>query len=727
MKQILRIYRSDIQRILNNWVAALIVIVLCILPSLYAWFYLKSSRDPYGNTKGIKVAVVNLDQGTFFKKQFINIGTEVIDELKSNTLIGWVFVDEKIAQEGTRLGQYYANIIIESWFSEKMVTLLDEFPQHPGIRYTVNEKLNAIAPKITSKGASTIKENIQKAFIDTIHHVLMERLNSIGFDLQKSKTSVYALIDFIHDAKKSIDHLDEKINKILELSYRSRFRLEEVYRELPEVENHLSQGKSTLINSAKLANNSLEMLDSTPEKLKKHKQEIQSLADDIDTEFGKILSHADQKSQAFANEVRYLSPKLTQLENKLAAQTLYLTKVKELISSFLPNAGVLGKIDTLLAKLQQVQHKSNAVRSTLNNVSTDIEHAVDFWKDTQKTVNNIRQDFKDTLDDIRNEYQDNLEPYLNESFSQIRDLSVQGVERIQQTEKKIPDLKTSLEEGVNIISTEADKIIEFQKKLPKLQGSITNIDTYLQKLKKTGKIDDFIQIATLNPERFSDFISDPIILKENRLFSIPNYGSAMSPFFTILAIRVGSLLSISLFSTKVIWKKFTNCKRYQKYFGKWLFFLTIALIQASIVALGDMRLLNAYVANPLAFYWASLGAAVVFSLIIYTTVTTFGNAGKAIVIVFLVLQLSGAWGTFPIQLSGTFFQTINPFLPFTYTITAMREAVGGVVREIYLPNMIILLGFLGCFILIGLFLKPLIACYVEQFEEKFSASQLGEH
>lgn len=187
MKKIWKIYLADMKKVFHNWVAIVIVMALCILPSLYAWFYLKSSRDPYGNTKGLKVAVVNNDIGTFFQDEFINVGIEVIDELKTNEDIGRIFVDEAIAQKGTENGHYYANIIIESWFSEKMVTLLDEIPQNPEILYTVNEKLNAIAPKITGKWASSVKENIQKNFVDTVNRVLMEKLNSFGFDLQSNK------------------------------------------------------------------------------------------------------------------------------------------------------------------------------------------------------------------------------------------------------------------------------------------------------------------------------------------------------------------------------------------------------------------------------------------------------------------------------------------------------------------------------------------------------------
>ena len=317
MKRIRRIYTADLKRIFSNRGAMVIVLGLCILPSLYAWFYLKCSRDPYGNTRGIKVAVVNNDIGAVFKEEFINIGAEVIKELKTDQNIGWVFVDENIANQGTKLGKYYASIVIESGFSEKMATLLDEVPQHPEIRYTVNEKLNAIAPKITSKGATTIKENIQKSFIDTVNRILMEKLNLVGFDLQASKTSVYGLIDFVHDARESLDAIDEKINKILEISYRSRYQLEEAYGKLPTLKNDINQGKEALYQSRTLAEQSLKLLDTVPDQIQTHKTSIQDIARSIDSEFSAILSYADQKNQNLENDLNQITTRLTNLENEL--------------------------------------------------------------------------------------------------------------------------------------------------------------------------------------------------------------------------------------------------------------------------------------------------------------------------------------------------------------------------------------------------------------------------
>lgn len=727
MKRIWKIYWADVRRVFSNRVAALIVLVLCILPSLYARFYLKSSWDPYGNTQGIKVAVVNQDLGATFKEHFFNIGVEVVQELKSNHAIGWVFVDEKIAQEGVRKGQYYASIVIESWFSEHMTTLLDELPQHPEIRYTVNEKLNAIAPKITGKGAETIKENIQRAFVDTVNRVLMEKLNLIGFDLKNSKQSVYSLIDFVHDARESLDHLDEKITKMLEISYRSRFRLEELYGELPELEKNLNQSKTSLATTALLAEKSLDFLETTPEKLKVHKTQLQQIANDVDNEFSRVLNKAEQTHEHISDDLQALNPKLQHLEQEIWTQIQSLTRLREMIASFLPNASLVKSIDRMIAKLNEMNTKSHSLRASVSSANHQVEQTLNFGRDTQKAVQELRKDFKTSLDEVNQDYEQEIEPMLNQVLTDLRELSIDGVQRVDRLEKRVPDLQRNLEGGLDILNTEIEKVRSFQEKLSKLQGSVSTLDRQLQKLKSSGKIDDLIEVATLDPGRFPSFIAEPVGLVENKLFSIPNYDSAMSPFFTTLAIWVGSLLSISLFTTKTREKAFYHCKNYQKYLGKRLFFLSIALLQALVVALGDVFLLKAYVADFWAFLGIALWAATVFSLIVYTTVSSFWSAGKAMVIVFLVLQLSGAGGTFPIELSSPFFQAINPFLPFTYAIAAMREAVGGVVWEIYLPNLLILLWFFWCFLLIGLFLKPRIAPFIARFEQKFSASELGEH
>ena len=259
-----------------------------------------------------------------------------------------------------------------------MVSLLDEFPRHPEIHYTVNEKINAIAPKITAKGASSIKENIQKSFLDSLNRVLMEKLNLVGFDLKNSKQSVYSLIDFVHDARTSLDHLDQKIDKMLELSYRSRFRLEEMYGKVPEVKTNINDVQSTLSKSSLLAQNSLNFLNTTPEKIKGYKSDLQTIANDIDGEFSRILDKADQKNQNFAQDLQRINPKLSQLEQQVGNQAASLQQVRLLISGLFPGAPILTKLDAAIANLNTVSAKSSSLRGTLSSVQSEVQQTIDF-------------------------------------------------------------------------------------------------------------------------------------------------------------------------------------------------------------------------------------------------------------------------------------------------------------------------------------------------------------
>lgn len=198
----------------------------------------------------------------------------------------------------------------------------------------------------------------------------------------------------------------------------------------------------------------------------------------------------------------------------------------------------------------------------------------------------------------------------------------------------------------------------------------------------------------------------------------------MSPFFTTLSLWVGALLLVSLLSVDVHSTSETAYRSYHVHFGRYLTFLTIAIVQSLLVTIGDIWLLKAYVADKIWFVLFGVILSAVFMLIVYTLVSVFGNVGKAMAIVLLVLQLAGSGGTFPIQVTPPFFQAIHPFLPFTYAISMMREAVGGILWDIVARDLIALALFAGAALLIGLALKKWINRYSTKMLEKAKQSGL---
>lgn len=169
MKNAFKVYKRDVKKVVTNWVALVIIMGLMILPSLYAWFNIKASWDPYSNTKGISVAVVNKDNGANFKNLRIDAGRDIVKELEGNDKIGWKFVDEKEAKSGVEDGKYYASVVIPEDFSEKLLSIVKDKQEKPSLIYSVNEKVNAIAPKITDKGVTTVQSEVSKTFVKTVN------------------------------------------------------------------------------------------------------------------------------------------------------------------------------------------------------------------------------------------------------------------------------------------------------------------------------------------------------------------------------------------------------------------------------------------------------------------------------------------------------------------------------------------------------------------------------
>ena len=182
MKNIWKIFTGDLKKLVKQPFALVIIIGLCVIPSLYAWFNIFANWDPYANTGGIPVAVVSLDKDYTRKDgSVVNMGESVLESLHSNTSVKWIFLDtEEEAREGVEAGKYYAAIVIPETFSNDMMSIFSEDIQSPEITYYYNAKENAIAPKVTDKGASAVQTQVNEVFIKTIANTVLDALQTVS-------------------------------------------------------------------------------------------------------------------------------------------------------------------------------------------------------------------------------------------------------------------------------------------------------------------------------------------------------------------------------------------------------------------------------------------------------------------------------------------------------------------------------------------------------------------
>ncbi|PGT74582.1 phage infection protein [Bacillus cereus] len=969
MKQIWRIYKTDLRNVAKHWAAIVIVLGLMILPSLYAWFNIKASWDPYGNTKEVPIAVSNQDAGSNLRGKDINIGDEIVDSLKKNKNLGWKFVDQKQAIYGVERGDYYASITIPKDFSEKIATVLDENPQKPELDYYVNEKVNAIAPKITAKGASGITEEISKNFVKTANGEIFKVFNDLGIDLETNLPSIEKVKDLVFKLEAQFPEMNTLMDKALDDATRAEDVVKVAQKELPVVESVINDGQDTLksldaffarndetlnrapgtiknnliamqtgLNSAAaitdfLKNPSFDFnmalpdpskfpvlpnitipqipelpqvngqlykdiaknIDQTvnnvfgsirvgttyaqgvinglqngnfdPEKAKqdlnKVSENLQGRVDsvsyviDIFTKFkesaptdsGKdffqkridkltnlksaienanggvkdianiigtgqevkqdVRDATNQKLNAINNLVNQAEADYNatfvadfekavstaeQLKDKAgnAQQNLNqeIKKVNEILDNGregydqavnnysrlktelekaredLSNKGVNGLDSTkvalndlngqfkaglnlvndmipvmentnkVLADVNSDKNTNNMI-SKLNKVKDGLQKGIDLTDkgidainkgqkpaaDVIESINEVSKNVSGQIGDILAKYDSEIVPNFNEAIARTKEMSKNTSQILKEADKKLPDVKKLLEDSSKGLVDGKKKLTDIKADMPETEKKIKDLANRIRDFESEEDIKDIIRLLKNDVEKQSDYFANPVNLKENKLFAMPNYGSAMSPFYTVLALWVGALLMVSLLTVEVH-EEGANYKSHEIYFGRLLTFLTIGLSQAFIVSMGDIFLLGTYVVDKFWFVLFSLFIGGVFVCIVYSLVSIFGNVGKSMAIILLVLQVAGSGGTFPIQMTPAFFQAIYPFLPFTYAISAIRETVGGMLWDIVTRDLLVLSAFVVVMIVAALLLKTPINKSSEKFVENAKGSKI---
>ncbi|HWL24081.1 MAG TPA: YhgE/Pip domain-containing protein, partial [Ureibacillus sp.] len=247
-----RIFLYDIKKIATNWVAAILIIGLTILPSLYAWFNIKASWDPYGQTNQIPVGIVNEDKGAIVRGHEIHVGDELVSTLKEKKSMDWKFVNREIAMEKLEYGDYFSVLIIPEDFSERLATVISDDPKKADVDYYVNEKINAIAPKITEKGASVIVEQISSKFISTVNGIIFEIFNDLGIELEENLPDIKKFEDYIFILEEKLPEIQGIINDTIVDAEKADNLITQAQGLMPEIEEATASGLQTIDNTTRI-------------------------------------------------------------------------------------------------------------------------------------------------------------------------------------------------------------------------------------------------------------------------------------------------------------------------------------------------------------------------------------------------------------------------------------------------------------------------------------------
>ncbi|WP_434168932.1 YhgE/Pip family protein [Peribacillus frigoritolerans] len=699
MRNIQEIFIDDLKSIYKNFFVCIVVVFLMFIPSIYAWFNIVASWDPYANTEGILVGVANNDKGAELNGEAVNIGKEVMEGLKENKDLGWRFTSEKEAIEKVEKGDYYASIIIPENFSEHIATIMTDDPKKAEIDYYVNEKINSIAPKITAAGANSIVDNVSKTFIKSASGSILAIFNELGITLQNELPTIQKMKNMVYLLEGELPELEQNIKTVQTHVKKAEDIIKKVNNGLDSIEGITSQ-------KDKLVSDVSSYVDST-------RQAFEGISPLLKNDIANIRSDNDS---------------VIVLANRLTGQDLpgneYDQLVEQGVTRINKELYLLDSMYNLLVRVNQfneqnlLQPEIQLVDELRDNASNQLQalNNRSFGKLIELGGNN---------DQVLARFQENYSKETGPKFTEIWTETEAILNSVQITmeegAKVLPEVRTLLNETNRTLETRTGDIDKLQNKFPEIETKIKALASKMREFDKSYNMEEVIDFLRNDIEQESEFFSEPVLLNKHSLFPIPNYGSAMSPFFTALSLWVGGTILISMLSVGVSQKAYSP---YQIYIGRYLIFFIIGVMQALSVSIGNIILIDVYVADKFEYILFSVLISTVFTLIVYTFVSVLGNVGKGISVVLMVLQISSSGGTFPIQVTPPFFQHINPYLPFTYAVGLLRESVGGITWSVAGKDIFILILFLIFTLILGVILKKPLHARTQKMKDKLYGSRI---
>ena len=710
VRQSFNIYKRDLKAIFTNYAVLITVIALCILPSLYAWINIKASWDPYSSqaTSRIKVAVVNNDTGTTLNDKEINVGNEVVEGLKANTLLGWQFWNEKKAMKALEEGEIYAAIIIPANFSTNLTSVVTESIEKPEIKYIVNEKINAIAPKITIKGATGIQSTIGEEVVSTVSNIVLGKAKELGIEVE----DVYLpRLMRVEDALIAIQGKFTEVNGLLNTTQDGMQKfstfLNDMIDYMPQMEKLLI-GAKDVVSSIQEFVNTLEVGTSTiAPTIKKDLGLVRDISSDIYSTVEGLEDLIASGSEKAPEVIDNIYPKVDALEKITSAILKILTGIDKIVES--------SRLDAAITKLEAVQTKAQMVKELLVTLKEKLQNGETPNIETLTQIQGVLEDVQAIASGLYDNFDTEILGAINSIFGKIDSTLGDTDTAITEVQNALPEVLNLMLKAQDILGKGNNALTEIKEAMPQLEEKVIELTDKISKVNKDARLKDLLALLRDNVETRTEFLANATNIVEETIFPMGNYGSQMAPFYSSLAAWVGLTILVSMISVEVE----GEYKSHEVYFGKLMTYLTITLVQGLVIALGDLYLLKIYCQNPMLFILGMLYIALCFTFVVYSLVSVFGNVGKVVAIILMIIQVAGSGGTFPVQLTSNFFISVNPYLPFTYAISFLRESIGGVVQSILWKDITVLGTFIAIALVFSLIFKKYINKAIAGFTHKY--------
>lgn len=641
----IKVTKNDFKNIFNNRFMRLAFSVVVLIPLLYGVLYLWAFWDPYQKMQDMPVAVVNQDSGATQNGKQYNIGNDITDTLKSNNTVKWTFTDQTEAENGLNDHKYYIELLIPQKFSQDVLSGATNNPEKAIMVFKAREANNLLSAQITDRIAyelvQTVNHKISKQYLDQIFIQTRESTNSLVQASDGAKTINSGLSEAGNGSKTLTNGLttaqdgSSQLSSGLSTLSTNTTQLNDALSQASEGSTQLSSGLTEAVKgTSQLASGSKDVLNGLNQvsaSLKASEPQFSSLNTGVEQSLG-----ASTEAISLINQ--YLASHPSDADPRILGALEYITGTQNGLTQI--NQGLKDSNTGLNVSMTKLSQGTNQLITGQNQVNVSLNSLYQNLKIAESGSNSLSSG----LIAIKNGTSE-LNKGTNLAYSSSRQLAL-GI--------------AQLKDGSNTLSTGLAKLAS---------GS----DTLADKLSEGAQIALNATDPTKTDSKTS-VMSEPIELQSNPVDKVPNYGTGFAPYFMPLALWVGALLMTFIVNPREINLKI---QRKKIVLGKFMTMAIIGVFQAVvmnvilIVALGlKVRYLGLFFLFSILMSWC-------FVAIMQLLVSCFGDAGKFIGIVLLMLQLTSSAGTFPLETIPTFFQKINPYLPMTYAVTGLREVISG--------------------------------------------------
>lgn len=658
--------RAEWRHLFKNKILLVSLAVISFIPIMYSGFFLGSIWDPYGQTKNLPVAFVNEDKGAQLNGQALNVGRSVEQKLRDNHDLGWEFVTKQQADSGVSSGHFYAVVTIPADFSVKAASITQNKPEQAVIHYTTTPAKNYIGSLVSSQAAEKVKTSVAEQVTKAYAKGVLENINKLGGGLETAADGAAQLHDGLATLQAGAQTYTSGV------------------KQLAANQQALSNGLAQLADGSRQLQAGLgQMSNGLPSQV----QVVQ-------------LSNGMKQLQSGLNQlnasVHNPSPELTALQQKVAneAQTLAVTMQTSLadlatagstLQTLGTNAANSGGSTTItLPQISQLSQALNKTQTITTQVAALLKDLQTLTVQLSKQQSQLQTGIA-TLANGANQLAPNAVSVFN-GYNNLRAANNQLLAGSTTLVNNLSQAQTGsqrLANGAAVLNANSGTLLNGTSQLA------TGADTLSVKLADAGNQIKLQPTGAATQQQ----IANPVSSETNKQGDVPNYGYALAPYVLSLSLFVGALAVNIIYPIRKTFTEQENAFRW--WLAKASVIGTAAFAQATILMLIMVYCLGLTPDHPGHFIGAVYLTSFAYMSIVSLLVIVLDNPGRFLAMVLLVLQLGSSEGTFPIQTTNGFFQAVNPLVPMTYSIRALRQAIsGGLSNSFYIDSMWGLAGFL---------------------------------